>query len=285
MENGAVILVSSLVARGSVGLRAMGFAMERLGIEAWMVPTILLPHHPGHGTGTKIVPPRADFDRLMEDLIGRLDGQVAAVVTGYFAGPEQVAIAERLVAAVKAANGDALYLCDPVIADAGRLYVGEELAAEIRDRLLPLADIATPNRFECAWLAGRPDMDGDPAAEAAGLPVQEVLVTSVPALMRGQIGTLLSADGHAMIAEHRLVASDIKGTGDLLAALYLARRLLGESGEAALQMATAATCEIIAASAAAGAGDLLLARFQASLIQPRTPTTIRRLAQLRRSGA
>ena len=44
-----VISISSHVARGCVGNRAMVFALERLGFETWAVPTVLLPHHPGHG--------------------------------------------------------------------------------------------------------------------------------------------------------------------------------------------------------------------------------------------
>ena len=41
MRGGAVIAISSHVARGSVGNRAMVFALERLGFEVWAVPTIV----------------------------------------------------------------------------------------------------------------------------------------------------------------------------------------------------------------------------------------------------
>jgi hypothetical protein len=45
----AVIVVSSHVARGSVGNRAAVFALETLGFPIWAVPTVILPWHPGHG--------------------------------------------------------------------------------------------------------------------------------------------------------------------------------------------------------------------------------------------
>ena len=51
----AVIVVSSHVARGSVGNRAAVFALETLGHPVWAVPTVLLPWHPGHGRATRIV--------------------------------------------------------------------------------------------------------------------------------------------------------------------------------------------------------------------------------------
>ena len=49
---GAVIVISSHVMRGSVGNRAAVFALETLGYPVWAVPTIVMPWHPGHGPST-----------------------------------------------------------------------------------------------------------------------------------------------------------------------------------------------------------------------------------------
>ena len=49
---------------------------------------------------------------------------------------------------------NALVCVDPILGDAGKLYVAEETAEAIRDQLLPLASIATPNLFELQWLSG-----------------------------------------------------------------------------------------------------------------------------------
>src|SRR6185295_17106342 len=84
-----------------------------------------------------------------------------------------------LVAAVKRANPGARYLLDPVIGDAGGLYVPEPLAIAFRQTLLPLADIVTPNRFELAYLSGSDPADNPGLARAArSLAVEEVVVTS-----------------------------------------------------------------------------------------------------------
>nr|WP_234827464.1 bifunctional hydroxymethylpyrimidine kinase/phosphomethylpyrimidine kinase [Sinorhizobium meliloti] len=45
------------------------------------------------------------------------------------------------------------YLCDPVVGPG--LYVPEAIAGVMRDQLLPMADIATPNPFELSWLTER----------------------------------------------------------------------------------------------------------------------------------
>ena len=51
--------------------------------------------------------------------------------------------------------------------------------AAVRETLLPLADIATPNRYELEILAGRRLADNDALAAAArGLGPGEVVVTS-----------------------------------------------------------------------------------------------------------
>lgn len=44
-------------------------------------------------------------------------------------------------------------VCDPVLGDNGKLYVPKELVALYRDSVVPLADIVTPNQFECEYVA------------------------------------------------------------------------------------------------------------------------------------
>lgn len=39
-------------------------------------------------------------------------------------------------------------VCDPVMGDNGHMYVPKELLEIYRDKLIPLADIITPNQFE-----------------------------------------------------------------------------------------------------------------------------------------
>jgi pyridoxine kinase len=282
---GAVIVVSSHVARGSVGNRAMVFALERLGFTVWAVPTVVLPHHPGHGPGTRILPDDGAFAALLRELIqGPRAAGVAAILSGYLTSVAQVEAVAELVSAVKAARADILYLCDPVIGDAGRLYVGEALAAAVRDRLLPMADVAKPNAFECAWLAGEAHtIDADLAGLAQSLAPPVVLVTSAPALMRGHIGNVLTGGRDTLLLEHPAVATPVKGTGDLVAALLLARRLEGHDWPRAAEMAIATTFEVVAGTAKAGADELMLAELQHAIAAPRAPVALRRLAPARRS--
>lgn len=282
----AVIVVSSLVARGSVGGRGAVFALQRLGFPVWFVPTVTLPWHPGHGRATRVVAPDEAFAALVDDLAGSPKlGEVGAVLTGYFGAPGQVEAAARLIAAVRAARPAALHLCDPVIGDvrpdgSGGLYVPEATAAAIRDRLVPGADILTPNRFEAGWLAGLPTgstAEAIAAARALGRPT--VLVTSAPAMMARAFANLLVTARGAVQAEHPLVEGAPNGTGDLLAALFLARILDGAGPEKALERAAATVFDMVARSVRAGADELLLAAEQDVLAHSMATVSVRTLAE------
>lgn len=284
---GAIIVISSHVVRGTVGNRAAVFALETLGHRVWALPTVILSWHPGHGRATRVTMPEAEFQSIVDDLIDApWIGEVRAVLSGYLGTAGQAEGVARLVTALKQRNPDLFYACDPVIGDANGLYIPAEVAASVRDRLLPLASLATPNRFELSWLAGA-ELDTNAAIlEAAlGLGPPRVLVTSAVAMMNGGTGNLYLSGSHALLAEHRLVENPPNGAGDLLAAVFLARLLQGLSEEPALRMATASVFEVIARTAKRGADELTLEQDAPSLATPLAMVQMRRLmhpGQMRR---
>ena len=275
----AVIVVSSHVARGAVGNRAAVFALQQLGFPVWAVPTVVLPWHPGHGPATRIVPDPGQFAALVRDLESSpWIGEVGAVLSGYLGDADQAVAVASLVSAVKARNPRALYLCDPVMGDAGGLYVPEATAAAMRDLLMPLADIATPNRFELEWLAGETLGDNRAIGQAAlRMGPSRMLVTSAHALMAGSIGNLLVTPREVILAEHRSVPKPPNGTGDLAAALFLARLMEGRSAEKALQMTAAAVFEVVARAVKRQADELMLETDAQSLAHPMAMVQMRRL--------
>jgi pyridoxine kinase len=146
-------------------------------------------------------------------------------MTGYFAAPEQVEVAAAAIRSLRQSGGAELVLVDPVIGDDGALYVPEDVARAIRDHLLPLAKIATPNAFELSWLTGLP-VDSAHAAVAAAqaLGPAEVIVTSVDGV-KDEIATILVHDGSVVRHETSRLSHVPHGTGDYLAGCYLASRL------------------------------------------------------------
>ncbi|MDH3195244.1 MAG: pyridoxal kinase [Hyphomicrobiales bacterium] len=285
-----IVVISSHVSHGCVGNRAIAFALERLGFRVWLVPTIILPRHPGHGPVKPIRLADGDFADHLAALATLPDlDDVGAVLSGYLASPEQAVLVAGFIDAVTQARPGAVYLCDPVIGDAGRLYIDEAIAVAIRDILVPLADIAVPNWFEAAWLAGQDYNRDDPSPDiqqiASHLGTPRAVITSLPALMRGQIANALVETNTVTLAEHRRVESDAKGTGDLFAAIFLGRLMQGHSARDALQMASASVADIMNVTARSGTGDLQLVNTQRAIVEPHAQVTMRSLASARAHAA
>jgi len=250
-----VLSLSSQVVYGPVGNSAAAPAMQRLGIDVLAVPTVLLSNHPGHGPPARQPIDIAPLlDRLSAD--GRLD-RPAAVLTGYFATAGQIETAARTIAMLKDRDAGLAYVCDPVLGDDHTgLYVSEEIALGIRDRLLPLADVATPNRFELEWLSGVPASTPEEAVAAArSIAPQRVLATSIPC-GEGCLATMAIGRSEAAYVETRMRARVPHGTGDLLAGLFVAHLARGKRDAHALSHAVAGLEAVIDASEGEDALDL-----------------------------
>jgi pyridoxine kinase len=244
-----VLAISSHVVRGAVGLGATVPALQHLGHEVWPLPTVLLASRPGLGRLVKRDVPAAELAGMLAAL--EADGcwkSIDAVLAGYFPSPEAVAAAAQAIAAIKAARPDAAVLVDPILGDAGRLYVAEATAAAIRDALIPLATIATPNAFELGWLTGTAPHALEESVEAARrLGPQTVVVTSALETP-DTVATLLVTPGSRAARESTRRAGIPNGAGDLFAGLLLGNLLNGLAGEAALDASLSALDRVLAAS-------------------------------------
>ena len=267
----AVLVISSLVADGSVGGRLACFALERLGFPVWFVPTVNLPRHPGRQPSVRDIT-SADYLRgCLDDLVKLAEQHdIAAVLTGYIGDAAQIPVVADAVSRLKAIHPRLIYLCDPVLGDGDKLYISDAVANAMRDQLWPICDIATPNVFELCWLERAanalqqgmqrtaPAMLADLAGNAAPA---RIAVTSVCGLMANHIGNLLTApQAPALLFEHLAMPHAPHGTGDLFAALLLGHHLL--TG------ASSALFELTARAARSGLEDLPLIGEQTSLERP-----------------
>jgi pyridoxine kinase len=221
-----VLAISSQVARGAVGLSATVPALQGLGHEVWSVPTVLLANRPGLGDLARHVIGADDLAAILEALCaGRTWSKIDAVLTGFFPSAGSVAIAATTIGKIKARHRRCVYLCDPILGDSGRLYVGAPVADAIRSLLLPLADVVTPNLFELSWLRGR-DITGisDVAQNARALGPGTVAVTSAEHTDTA-VTTLLCAPPVEIMRRSPFYQAVPNGTGDLFAGLFLGNLL------------------------------------------------------------
>jgi pyridoxine kinase len=224
------LVISSQVAHGHVGLSAIVPALHALGHEVIALPTVLLSNHPGHAhvAGERVAPEL--LNRMLAALAAnhRLD-DIDAVLTGYLPTVEHVRFAAAAVDRVRHLRPGVPYFCDPVLGDdPNGLYIDAAAAQAIRTTLLPPAQTILPNRFELTWLSGHPVTDADSAVTAArALGSGRVIATSIP----GADDTVLTMQIDAAIRLCRVPRRDRvpHGTGDLLSALLVAGRSLGEA--------------------------------------------------------
>lgn len=151
-----IISIQSQVVYGHVGNSAALFPMQAAGLEVAPIPTVIFSNTPNHPTLRGRALPADFFADLLRGAEERdLHRRAAFIVSGYIGSVEVAELTAAFITRAKALNPDLIYLCDPVLGDTGPgVYVPEAIAAIMRDRLLPLADLATPNPFELSWLTG-----------------------------------------------------------------------------------------------------------------------------------
>lgn len=236
-----ILAISSFVAHGTIGLQAMLPVFVTAGLETVALPTVVLSNHPGHPRFAKSDVAASALTSMVDALAagGWLAG-IDAAVTGYLPSRAHVLAARDAIALVKGLNRGLLYVCDPVLGDdPGGLYIEADAAHAIRELLLPLADIITPNRFELAWLGGAEVRDCAGAVDVArGLGVRQTAATSIPD-GREHLATLLVEADEAWIGASRRERDVPHGTGDLFAAALTSSLVRGLPAQTALGEALA----------------------------------------------
>lgn len=264
-----VLSIQSQVAGARVGNSVAAFALERLGVRALQLPTTLLGRRPDHGPPGGGPLPAATLSSLIDGLAAdSLFGEIDAVLTGYLGEPDQVEVILDLVERVKAANPNAIFICDPVLGDEGKLFVSDAIADAVANGLWPNADWLMPNAYELGLITGKA-IDGLEAARDAARRIgKPVLCSSIRTALG--LGNLYAAPGGDWFCETPRLPRAPKGAGDLLSALFTARRLRGEAPAVSLEGATGAVYDVIVRSLAAESEDLVLPEAQAVLEDPVT---------------
>lgn len=270
-SNRRVLSIQSHVVRGHVGNKAAVFPLQLLGFDVDFINSVQFSNHTAYSSfrGERLDGP--SLTSLVDGLVANdlVAGEYSHILTGYIGSLSFLRAVAGVVSTLRAGNPELVYVCDPVLGDAGKLYVPHELVAAYKDEIIPLANTVTPNAFEAEQLTGLRVTSVAEAAAACdalhGLGPSTVVVTSLECASHpGQLllvgSTRLPQDdgcpprfvvrfpkrgGYWCAAEPPrlrvfLTLPRVRtGTGDLLAALLLARaaerpRSLAAAAEAAL---------------------------------------------------
>mgnify|MGYP001202610202 CR=1 FL=1 len=198
------------------------------------------------------------------------------ILSGYLGSADNAAVVADFVARAKARNPALRYCCDPVLGERDRgLFVRADIPPPVGDRLLPLADIITPNHFEFEWLCGTTAASVGQVIEAARALMARgpstVIITSAELADTPESGieTLaVEASKAWRVCTPRLPISP-NGTGDLFAALFVAARVRGLGTPDALSHAASAIFAVLERTAARGTGEMRIVESAEGLLNPK----------------
>ena len=268
--------IQSSVAYGHVGNSAATFPLQRLGHEVWPVHTVVFSNHTGYGAwrGPLLAPDdvRAVITGIAErGVLSTCDG----VLSGYLGGPGICEVVVDAVAQVKAANPEATYTCDPVMGNAtSGCFVDPAIPPIIREQVVPVADVITPNQFELGFLTDTSPDDLSSTLESAdaarALGPSTVLVTSFlrPDRPDDTIEMLaVTGDGAWSVRTPRLPMK-ANGSGDLTAALFTAHLKATGAPAEALAATASSVYAVLKATQESGERELRIIAAQDAIATP-----------------
>uniref|UniRef100_A0A4X1TDE8 Pyridoxal kinase n=1 Tax=Sus scrofa TaxID=9823 RepID=A0A4X1TDE8_PIG len=209
-----VLSIQSHVVRGYVGNRAATFPLQVLGFEVDAVNSVQFSNHTGYAHWKGQVLNSDELHALYEGLKLNNVNKYDYVLT----------------------------VCDPVMGDKwdgeGSMYVPEDLLPVYREKVVPVADIITPNQFEAELLTGRRIHSEEEALAVMDMlhamgPDTVVITSSDLPSPRGKdyliaLGSQRTRSPDGSVATQRIrmeickVDAVFVGTGDLFAAMLLA---------------------------------------------------------------
>ncbi|GLK16195.1 MULTISPECIES: pyridoxal kinase PdxY [Herbiconiux] len=276
-----ILSIQSAVAYGHVGNSAAVFPLQRIGVEVLPVYTVNFSNHTGYGAWRgPLISPEDVHDVILGIEERGVLPEIDVVLSGYQGG---VGIGDVIVDAVqrvKAANPSAVYACDPVMGNAkSGCFVAPEIPELLRDRVVPVADIITPNQFELGYLTGTEPGSLESTLASADLAramgPSTVLVTSVerPDRAPDTIEMLVVDDAGAWIVQTPLLPFKANGSGDVTAALFTAHYRETGSAATALERTVSSVFDLIEATHRSGRRELQLIEAQESYAHPRLQFT------------
>ena len=271
-----ILSIQSSVAYGHVGNSAATFPLMRVGVEVWPVITVHFSNHTGYGAWRGPLLAASDIAEVVTGIDERgVLGRVDAVLSGYQGAEAVGAEVLRAVDLVRERNPRAVYCCDPVIGDVGRgIYVRPGIPEFMRDKVVPAAQIVTPNHFELDFLTGHESHTLDAVIDAAhALRVrgpETVLVTSV--VVDGTADdelTMLAVTGEGawQVVTPRLDRI-FTGSGDLTAAMFLANYLRSGSAAEAVGQTGDIVYSVLKQTSESGLSELQLVAAQDEIVSP-----------------
>ncbi|KAJ1980524.1 putative pyridoxal kinase [Dimargaris verticillata] len=145
-----ILSIQSHVVSGYVGNKAATFPLQTLGYDVDAINTVQFSNHTGYNTWQGDRTPPTTVLNLFQGLQANGLVNYSHLLTGYMGNAESIEAVETILRQLRQINPSTFY------GDNGHLYVSEEMIPLYKQRLLPYANLITPNQFELELLTEMP---------------------------------------------------------------------------------------------------------------------------------
>ena len=132
-----------------VGNKAAVFPLQLLGFDVDVINSVQFSNHTGYPEGwegdvldgTRLLDLVNGLERnglLSDDSVDSDSGRIGHILTGYIGSESFLRSVVTVVQKLRALNSKCRYVCDPVLGDAGKFYVPENLVQIYRNDVLPI---------------------------------------------------------------------------------------------------------------------------------------------------
>lgn len=222
--------------------------ISALKVQCCPLPTSIFSNHTGFDSFYY-----TEFTEHMNDYIAewkKLDLQFEGILTGYLGSPEQIDIVLHFLEQFKTKK--TVTVIDPVMGDYGKLYPSySPKLAERMEKLVPFADILTPNLTEACILTNTP-YRADMAEQELEVLCRRLQAMGpkkivISGLERGDDleNFICEADKAPVIIREHKVGPCRSGTGDVFSSIIAADTVRGIALEDAVHHASAFIAKVL----------------------------------------
>ncbi|KIK57034.1 hypothetical protein GYMLUDRAFT_46650 [Collybiopsis luxurians FD-317 M1] len=151
MSQRRVLSIQSHVAFGYVGGKAAAFPLQCLGYDVDLVNTVNFSNHSGYGRLGGRKTSTEELESIFQAMESNELLDPSRLLTGYIPNADALNAIKKLAEKLRKQNPNLIYLLDPVMGDAGKLYVSADVIP-VYQSMLPLSTVITPNWFEVETL-------------------------------------------------------------------------------------------------------------------------------------
>ncbi|KAK0174523.1 hypothetical protein PV327_010283 [Microctonus hyperodae] len=234
-----VLSIQSHVVSGYVGNKSATFPLQLLGFEVDTINSVQLSNHTGYKVTKGDILDDINLRKLIDGLVANNLHYYSHLLTGYVGSPSFLDEIVKLIPILKEKNPKLCFLCDPVMGDDGKLYVPKELVEIYKNKVVPLADILTPNQFELELLTDCKIITLNDAKVAIEKLHRQgpktIVVSSID--IENKLTTIVSesSDKNMIKIDIPKIPITYTGSGDLFASLFLAHYTLQNNLKYALE--------------------------------------------------